>query len=389
MLRSRCVHAAIALGFFVCVAGISCSVSSAIETVSPVDYLEPVHAWLVGVQQPSGLVISREGLETSDWAVSLYDQSLSAMAFLCLGENERARLILDVFAGRQDELEAGLGGFYQFRRVSGDPNTGTNRWLGDNAYLLAALYNYAAMTGDSGRYEALRSALEEWITGLQQADSGGLISGTLPDGSEYTNIIVEGNIDAFGAVPGYTDFHRGILRYFREQRWDDANRVLVAWPDAPKSSWRYACDNIAWGVCAIENLPFPFDFAERIFALTDSSAANGNLSAGFCFDGDKDTIHPEGTLGMVAAYQVAALDAKAAYYLAETEKLMVPGIGDGSTFGLPYSSGPATSFGGDVFSQVHYDRPWVSSSAWYLFVRKGFNPFGYARDRDIPPEDAF
>lgn len=354
----------------------------------PDDFLEPVHAWFKSVQQPSGLVVSREGLETSDWAVSLYDQALSAMVFLCFNEPERARQILDVFAGRQAELKAGRGGFYQFRRASGEPNTGTNRWLGDNAYLLAALYNYAAVTDDQDRYDALRLSLEAWIVGLQEA-SGGLISGTLPSGARYENIIVEGNIDAFGAVPKYTKFHQGILRYFRENRWDKANQVLICWPGAPDDDWTYACDNIAWGCCAINNLPLSFGFAERNFETTDTSAANGSVSTGFCFDGDRDTIHPEGTLSIAAAYQVAGVQAKAAYYVAESEKLMVQGRSDPESWGLPYSSGPGTSFGGDAFSSTHYDRPWVSSSAWYVFVRKGFNPFGYARGRPIPAEDSF
>lgn len=362
----------------------------------PDDYLEPVHAWFKSVQQPSGLVVSREGLENSDWAVSLYDQALSAMVFLCFGEPDRARQILDVFKSRQAELEAGLGGFYQFRRTSGDPNTGTNRWLGDNAYLLAALYNYAAITDDQKRYGALLASLESWIVGLQEA-SGGLISGskppTLPSAgiSEIINehIIVEGNIDAFGAVPDYTEFHEGILRYFRENRWDKANQVLICWPGAPDDDWTYASDNIAWGCCAINNLPASFGFAEARFRMTDASEANGTQSTGFCFDGDRDTIHPEATLSMAAAYQVSGVQAKAAYYVAESEKLMVQGRSDPESWGLPYSSGPGTSFGGDAFSSTHYDRPWVSSSAWYVFVRKGFNPFGYARGRSIPEADAF
>lgn len=390
------VHAVVAALVSFCVIFTSCSTPDARSdivdnpdtVVRPDDYLEPVHAWFKTVQQSSGLVVSREGLETSDWAVSLYDQALSAMVFLCFDEPERARQILDVFAARQNELEAGLGGFYQFRRTSGDPNTGTNRWLGDNAYLLAALYNYGEITGDQVRYAALLASLESWIIGLQK-DSGGLISGTLPSGAEYTHIIVEGNIDAFGAVPGYTAFHQGILRYFREQRWDKANQVLICWPDAQKTTWTYACDNIAWGYCAINTLPASFDFAEARFRMTDASEANGTQSTGFCFDGDRDTIHPEATLSMAAAYQTAGIAAKAAEYVAESEKLMVQGRSDPESWGLPYSSGPGTSFGGDVFSSTHYDRPWVSSSAWYVFVRKGFNPFGYARGRSIPAEDSF
>lgn len=362
----------------------------ACSTTAPAaNQTENVYRFFRSVQKPGGLVVSREGYDHTATAVSLYDQALSAMVFLLFNDTARAEKILDVFSNQtKTELLSGNGGFYQFRNTNGNPNTGSARWLGDNAYLLAALYNYAEITGNSNRYRYLQTNLENWITGLQ-ISNGGLISGTASDGSINSNIVVEGNIDAFGAVPGYTDFHRKILGYFETNRWNPTNRMLITWPSPPDTNYLYACDNTSWAFCAIEGFPNTFTTAESLFAVTKTSSANGAVSRGFCFDADKDTIHPEATLGMVIAYQIAGESSKAGYYISESEKLFLPGISDTGSLGMPYASNPGTGFGNDTLDSSCCDRPWVSSSAWYVFSRFGFNPFGYTRSRGIPPSDRF
>ncbi len=358
-------------------------------------YLPKVYEWFVSSQLANGLVPSSESAP-STYSVSLYDQALSAMVFMVTDDFPRARKILDYFAARtESELKEGLGGFYQFRSASGvvASGDGARRWLGDNAYLLAAVCNYEMMTGDIVSYAPLRDGLIAWIRSLQDTD-GGLFYGSI-NGKADTLKIIECNIDAFGAVPGYADpgdgsFHKNILAFLKNGNWSSADGLLIAWDNAPNANWRYACDNISWALCAIEGFPSStLEKAEARFLTAGTVPSSGAKTAGFCFDGDRDTIHPEATLGMAAAYLVSGNKAKADFYIAESEKLMRDGRADPSSCGLPYASGKGTTYGGEVLSAETADRPWVSSSAWYVFARKKFNPFDYARSRSIPQSDRF
>lgn len=340
------------------------------------------YRWLASIQEANGLLPSCED-SARIYAVSLYDQALAAMAFLVMGDVPRAQRTLDYFSSRVDkELAKGLGGFYQFRSVQGRLATrdARGRWLGDNAWLLLAVANYEAITGDAARYRALRQGLERWISSLQDAD-GGLIYGSVGEARKDQKIL-EGNIDAFGAMAGYTAFH-GRLLAFLASNWDRGRNSLITWPNAPNPDWVYACDTASWAYLAIEGFPSAaLDRAEGLFGTR--MTVNGARLAGFCFDGDRDTIHPEATLGMVVAWNLAGSKAKAESFLADTEPLFLPGHADRASFGLPYASGPGTSYGGDELSPENWNRPWVSSTAWYLFARRGFNPFGCLRAREIP-----
>ena len=295
-----------------------------------------VYNWFKSVQLPNGLVPSSEGTDNS-YSVSLYDQALSVMAFLAMEDPGRAEKILDFFNGRVDsELKAGKGGYWQFRPNSGVPAKVGSKWLGDNVYFLAAIYNYQHQTGDTSRYAAMRDALQNWILGLQDSD-GGLFSGYQADDSLNTLKVTEGNIDAFGAIPGYTAFHAKILAFFKNQRWDSTDHMLISWVGSP--SWKYACDNVSWAYCAIETFPeSTLQFAEGHFVTTKTTTKNKATLTGFCFDADLDTIHLEACMSMTAAYGLAGNAAKASHYLAEAEKTMLPGLTDSSTRGLPYAT---------------------------------------------------
>jgi hypothetical protein len=346
-----------------------------------------VYNWFKSVQLANGLVPSCE-CGDSNYAISLYDQALSSMAFLAMGDTARAQKVLDVFNGRVDsELKAGKGGFWQFRPRSGVPAKIGSRWLGDNAFLLAAIYSFQAQTGDNLRYAAMRDALQAWIVSLQDTD-GGLFSGYRADDTLNTLKVTEGNIDAFGAIPGYTAFHAKVLAFFKSQRWDTTDRMLISWVGSP--NWKYATDNVSWAYCAIDTFPTStFLYAEAHFATTKTATQNGATLTGFGFDADKDTINPEASMGMAVAYRLAGNESKAGYYLAEAEKELLPGTLDPSARGLPYGTNPGTAYADDVLAPNMIDRPWVSGSAWYLFAQKGYNPFAYARARGIPAADQF
>lgn len=368
--------------------GCSADVPSQSETPHTVSKAQRVHQWFRLVQLDNGLVPSREGPDNA-WAISLYDQALSAMVFLVMDDLPRAERVLDFFNQRVDtELRVGNGGFWMFRPKSGLPTkVAPGKWLGDNAYLLAAIYCYQEKTGDVLRYAWMRDALQSWILALQDSD-GGLVSGYTEADVRRTDKITEGNIDAFGAVPGYTSFHSGILSFFRKERWDSQDRMLVAWVGSPQ--WRYACDNVSWAWCAIESFSTSsLLFAEQAFLVTKVATATPVSTTGFCFDQDRDTIHPEASMSMAVAYHLAGNPAQANSTIVESEKIFLPGLTDPQTGGLPYASNSGTTYGSGMLDPETMDRPWASASAWYIFAKKGFNPFGYARSRGIPLQDQF
>ena len=147
-----------------------------------------------------------------------FNNSLAAMAFLLEGENERARRILDFYAGHVDSsnsdpcrqsffLNGEARGFYQNMAVR-DGKDGPrgaaiwngDRWMGDNAWLYFACAQYDHRLA-TDRYESLRGLIvdlmDSWF--IPVGEGGYIGSGWRnfdqslheKDGHE------EGNIDAY------------------------------------------------------------------------------------------------------------------------------------------------------------------------------------------------
>jgi hypothetical protein len=95
-----------------------------------------VYQWFSQMQLANGLVESTENGNI----VSLYDNALAALVFIAKGDRLKAEKLFNFFNGRiSSELDAGTGGFAQFRNAVGIPNGA--RWMGDNCWLLIALNN--------------------------------------------------------------------------------------------------------------------------------------------------------------------------------------------------------------------------------------------------------
>ncbi len=198
------------------------------------------------------------------------------------------------------------------------------------------------------------------------------------------NKVTENMIDAFNAVPGYDDLHRDLLGYFAAQRWDPVNQVLVA---APGSFYQYALDDISWGYCALEDFPVAsLSFAEATLSATHRAASGLDVS-GFCIDVDRDDVFLEGTGTMVVAFQKAGLTEKADTYLKEIEKAILPAAG--GTAGIPYATNIGTGYGPDLLWYGADTAPCVSSAAWYVFGKAGFDPMAVGHSKSIPAEDKF
>ncbi|MDP4934859.1 MAG: hypothetical protein NWR30_09110 [Salibacteraceae bacterium] len=339
-----------------------------------------IEAWFKAQQVANGLMKSGE---TGDF-VSLYDNALAAYVFMANKDFESAANIFDFFKGRiNSELKVSPGGFSQFRNAVGTPNK--HRWLGDNAWLLMAINTYKSLT-NATEYDELASELETWIRSLQDTD-GGVYSGFDSNGDLLDYKVTEGNIDAFCAIPGYDDFHKNVLQFFEDDRWEMSDQNLVAWRENPQ--FLYALDVHAWSYCCFKNYTTSALSSADRFLCTKTVTLTGMPITGYCFDEDQDVVWLEGTGQMALAYRLAGNETEANYYLNEMLKAYKKSETHENAGGFPYAANQGTSYGGGPLWESADKEIALSSAAWYILARHGFNPFSLAQKKAIPAEDMF
>lgn len=343
---------------------------------------EQTYLWLCNMQQQNGLLLSSEGGRY----VSLYDNALAALAFISHGDLNKAEKIFDFFNSKLDsEFYQSPGGFGQLRTADGIPVENTpRRWLGDNAWLLIALNNYHN-TAQNAKYQQLATALSNWIISLQDED-GGVWGGFNEKGTRISKI-AEGNIDAFNAVAGYQSFHKKLLAYLRNVRWEARNKIFVAWADNP--AYRYALDLHSWSYCIFEDFPKEILTDAKRFETTRKSTVTMKLIRGYCFDEDRDVVWLEGTGQMIVAFQKANKEVQAQLYLLEMKKNLIPSSLFPETYALPYTTNFGTSYADDQLWLGADTNLAVSSTVWYLFAMQHFDPLQLGYQKNIPAEDKF
>ncbi|MEO0895350.1 MAG: hypothetical protein AAFY71_02945 [Bacteroidota bacterium] len=335
--------------------------------------------WFENQQLSNGLL---ESVERGN-IVSLYDNALAALVFMLKEDYNKAEKIFDYFNGQiESELRKDVGGFAQFRDSNGV--AGNHRWMGDNAWLLIALNNYKAQTGNT-TYDLLSKEIADWLISLQDSD-GGLFAGYNASNFRLNYKVSEGNIDAFNAIPGYTDFHVQLLDFLEKDRWDETDRNLVAWPTNPP--YLYAMDLHPWSYMIFEDYPISaLTSADRY--VNTQSTVTGSLITGYCFDEDKDAVWLEGTGQMATAFGLADMEEEKEFYLAEMEKILLASSFFPESSGFPYASNLGTTYGTDPLWKGAESNIAISGGAWYIFAKQGFNPFEVGRKKEIPVSDIF
>lgn len=344
--------------------------------------LNKVYSWLCAMQSENGLLLSSE----NGRYVSLYDNALAAITFSRFGDFNRAEKVFDFFNSRLDpEFNQFPGGFGQLRSIDGIPvENAPRRWLGDNAWLLIAINNYHHLAKNN-KYESLAASLSQWIISLQD-DDGGLWGGYNANGSRISKI-AEGNIDAFNAIQGYTEFHRRLLDYLKNVRWDASRKELIAWAENPQ--YRFALDLHSWSYCIFEDFPIEVISNARKFETRQKSTIARKPIYGYCFDEDRDVIWLEGTGQMVVAFQKAQNTEQAQLFLKEMKKNFVQSALFPDTYGLPYTTNEGSSYADDKLWEGADTNPAVSSTVWYLFASLSFDPLEIGYRKNIPLDDKF
>lgn len=347
--------------------------------INEISNSEAVYQWFCQMQMSNGLIESTENGNI----VSLYDNALAALVFIAKGDRLKAEKLFDFFNSRiSSELNAGTGGFSQFRNADGIPNG--PRWMGDNCWLLIALNNYEAEF-NSTTYNNLQNHLEIWIRSLQNPN--GSLNAGYDDNGLINNQVTEGMIDAYNAILGYDTFHNQLLAFLEQDRWVASNQLLLAYPN---DYYQYALDNFSWGYCAFEDFPIgTLQSSVALFQTSKPVPTTGEIVTGFCFDIDRDTVWFEGTGEMIVAYQKAGMNSQADYYLTQMEKGLVNSSLYPNTKGIPYVSNLGTGYGAGYLWTGADIKPAVSSSAWYLFGKLHFDPMAVGYPKNCPIADRF
>ena len=337
------------------------------------------YSWIKSMQLDNGLIESAEGTDF----VSLYDNALAALVFTLNNDRSSTERILDYFNQRMDTEFTELGGgFYQFRK--GDGSNTRSKWIGDNAWLLIAIQHYADRF-DADRYAPMAQALEEWLR-AQQDEDGGLWGGYRANGNRIHKI-TEGIITAFNAVEGYDAFHKGILKYLKENRWDTQESLLLAWPENPK--YKYAMDLHTLGSLIYPSMSKQLLAQVYRYDTEQNASVSGKKISGFCFDEDQDVIWLEGTAQMALAFRKSGMEEEGLELLNEIQKTRIKSNTTKNIAGIPYAVNQGSNYGTEKLWDHAHSQAAISSSAWYIFAQLNFNPFELKGEKDIPAADRF
>lgn len=177
-----------------------------------------LYGWLVAKQGPYGIL----GNQENEDFCGVYTNALAAICYIHEGDLARARSIFSFFQSRLAIATEPPGGFPQFWDAStGEAHLDTDRWIGDNAWLLIALNHYVYFTRDHA-YDDLRETIGDWLVGLQDA-GGGILAGYNSSGLMNWKS-TEGNLDCYAALIDYPVERARLRSFLVNEMWIPGDR---------------------------------------------------------------------------------------------------------------------------------------------------------------------
>lgn len=328
-------------------------------------HTQQVYEWLLKHQSPvSGIM----GNQEYDHFSGVYSNALAALCFTRQGDLERAGKILRFFDRHflQEFATGTPGGFHQFWSSSHTVYdktvySGTDRWIGDNAWLLIALNYHRRKTG-SQEFDRMRRGIAEWLISLQD-EEGGIQAGFNRKG-RMTHKSTEGNLDSYAALEDYPEVRERIKEYLMTHLWVEKDRRFMMGSTVRESG----LDCIAWAIAAFgKEFATTLGYAERRFIRTAKSDAKRRKITGFSDFVDKDRVWLEGTGQMAVAYNVVGDRKTAKRYIKQLQRAMVSSERFEGTRGLPCFTNDPTWEGASKMI-------FVPAQSWYLFAKWDFNP---------------
>lgn len=341
--------------------------ASAVPAVAGPDQ---VYNWIRGQQRSSGLVANQQ----DDAFSGVYVDALAAMAYLHQGDAVAAERIFDKFdvwrAANWGSTTATRGFPMAWNADTGVVDTTSDRWIGDNAWLLLALEYHALMTG-SADYTDMRAYIRDWLIALKDTD-GGVKSGFNPAGA-MTHKSTEGNFDCYSALVMRPADRAQILNWLTSQMYIPAEQRFKTGSTVSST----ALDCCSWAVTSLgAGYSGVLAYAENNYARTTSRDIGSGTATGFGDTPGQNRVWYEGTGQMAIAYLVAGQTAKANTTLVNMEA--VETVLDSTRSGWPCSSTLPAWTGAST-------KLFVPSGAWYLYAKWNFNPMNQASWR-LPVE---
>lgn len=344
-------------------------------SMNPEDPL--VLEWLMLLQDHSSTNCLLLPAQEGDDAAQTFNNALVAMAFMVKGERGRAERILDFYAHATvpDNNDSTLQnffykgearGFYQEVSLTTLHNVGhgSDRWMGDMAWLLCA-YKYYEVQYQSSRYARIVTLLRDLLVSYYApAAHGGYIRHGWRKNDSYKHEADghhEGNIDCFA-----------VLRLCGE---DSLAVNIRTWIDNALDGLRdlpldlYTWRTLAYGPAASTLLDVP----EWDSRYRKTISLRGRHVTGFFHGPDpgRHNIWTDGLGHMACAHLTCGTVEKGYYYTNQMDSMMLEGRVKGEyTHALPYA---ANRTGG--YEWVDTARGFTSCAAWYILAKNRVNPF--------------
>jgi hypothetical protein len=293
----------------------------------------------------TGLAASREG----ECFTTVYKSSLAAMALIHQGNRVAAERIFEVFRKYHQTQGNNFRGFSQvWNSCTGLPDANSDRWEGDNAFLLLALNYYSQITGGFGNYNDLAQGLVSWLS--QRANS-------------CDQIFAEGIANMYAALIPFA--HNSTIQssLFR------LRHCFFSKGQTSSVAYEHVLDHNVRGALVFgDTTGFKYlnNFARSETWAFDHSTKIAAYSA---FAGES-FINLEISAQLLLAWKVSQPDLQhdLSHLRVELEKLRLPGKSDPQSSGLPY-------FVTDRGFDRAYSLPIIDSTCYLVFYYWGFNPF--------------
>ncbi len=309
-----------------------------------------------------------------------FNNSIVAIAFILKGERERAERILDFYANatrvNNDDptlqnffYKGSPRGFYQSVLLNDTgpvkayhAPAGTDRWIGDMAWLLIA-YKYYQKEYKSDRYDTIIKLIRDLLTFYYKDDKpGGYIQHGWRNNDEKLHEGYghpEANIDCYAA-----------MRLCKE---DEYAAKIKGWIDANVKGPALALDNYSWRVLAMgEEYKDLLNIPEYDLRYRKTLDILDEKVVGFFHgpDIEVNNIWVDGNGHMACAYMAYGDSGRGYFYANQMDKLLFDrNISSRRTRALPYT---VNKTGG--YEWVDSSKGFVSCAAWYIFAKNRFNP---------------
>ena len=309
------------------------------------------------VNDSSGMVDSSKANHNT----TVYKNALAAMAFIHQGDYDLAEGVFGFFQDRYLMDPPAFAGFHQWwDSETGLPDAGSDRWEGDNAFLLLALNYYSDSTGNGPDYADLTAGLKDWLVLRGNHD---------PSWYPANNLNADGLSDMYAALLPYESEGGDIpaaLANIKTGFFNDyTGTTVLDHLNRAAQVFGYVNDFKA------ENLAANFERTETWQYDTEVT-----MNAYAAFSGE-DFINLEISAQILNSHVLWEddLELDLSGLREELEKAWIE---TGDSRGLPYLLTYVPGPGGHGWDGC-YDDPLVDPGCYMLYAEWGFNPFAPGR----------